>query len=152
MIRRLLAATAFAVTLAAAGGATAGQYGDSLSKCLVRSAGDADKRVLTRWIFATMALHDDVRPLANISDRDREEIDRQLAKVFERLITEDCRAETVAAMKYEGVQAFQNSFGALGEVAMTSLMESPKVGAGMEGFTKFIDEKKLEALGRDMTK
>lgn len=73
--------------------AQAGPYADDLAKCLVRSTGDADKRVLVKWIFATVALHPDVADIAAVSPAQRTELTRGTARIFETLITSSCRTE-----------------------------------------------------------
>lgn len=126
----------------------AGVYSDEMGKCLVASTSAQDKTKLVRWIFAISALHPDVASIASVSEAEREQMDRDTAALFERLVTESCRKQTMDAIRYEGAAiAFQISFGLLGQVAMQELMTDKTVNSGFENFIKYLDMKKLEALG-----
>ena len=147
-MRHLLALCCLSGGLLASTSAWAGVYSDEMGKCLVTSTSTQDKTALVRWLFATAALHPDVRPIANVDDETRDRMDREVAALMERLVTESCRKETKEAIRYEGgLAAFRNSFGILGEVAMQELMTNEKVNTGFGAFTKYLDEEKFEALG-----
>jgi hypothetical protein len=121
----------------------AGPYGDDMAKCLVRSTTAADKSDLVRWMFAMMALHPDVRSLAVVSETDRHAMNRKLAALMERLLTESCRKESVDAVKYEGSGTIESSFKVLGEVAARELFANPAVTAGLSEFGKLVDSDKI---------
>jgi hypothetical protein len=53
-------------------------------------------------MFATMALHPDVKWMAAITPISGRKLNEKTAKQFETLLTKTCLAETKAAMKYEG--------------------------------------------------
>lgn len=126
----------------------AGVYSDDMGKCLVSATSQEDKTALVRWIFATAALHPDVASIAKVSEEERAQMDRNIAALFERLVTEACRNETRQAIRYEGMNtAFESSFALLGKVAMQELMTDARVGAGFESFTKYLDQQKLQELG-----
>lgn len=128
--------------------AYAGAYSDDLAKCLVSSTSQEDKAALVRWVFATAALHPDVASISSVSDSARDQMDRGIAALFQELLTERCRKQTMDAVRYEGGQAFQQSFGYLGQVAMQELMTDKQVGAGFSAFIKYVDKSKIEALTR----
>ena len=48
------------------------------------------------------ALHPAVGSIASVSDAKRDELNRNAAKIVERLLTESCRSETRNALKHEG--------------------------------------------------
>ena len=68
------------------------------------------------------------------------------ADLFTRLLTVDCRAETVAAIKNEGELAIAQSFSVLGQVAMQSLVRDPDVKASIGQIEQDIDVNKFKAL------
>lgn len=127
--------------------AQAGVYSDDLSKCLVKSTSLDDKTNLVRWVFSNAALHPKVSDITAVSGDAREAMNRTAARLFERLLTESCRNQTQEAMRYEGAIALQQSFQLLGQVAMQELMSDQSVSQGFEGFTKYLDRSKFEALG-----
>lgn len=128
--------------------AVAGPYGDAMSKCLVNSTSTADRTLLVQWMFATAALHPDVRSLSAASDAERDKLNRQMGALVERLLSQACTSETKAAVQYEGRGTLENSFNALGQVAGRELFSDPSVSKSMGNFAKYLNEKKLsEALG-----
>jgi len=82
--------------------AVAGIYSDELAKCLVRETTDGDRTFLVKWIFASASVHPAVRSIASVSDADRTELNKKVAKLVEKLLTESCKNETQEALKYEG--------------------------------------------------
>lgn len=134
--------------LLAASALAAGPYSDDLSKCLVRSATTADKTLLVRWMFATMALHPAVKGLASVSKDQRTEINKATVLLIERLFTQDCLSEARDVVKYEGGDAIPDSFKLFGAVAMRELFTDPSVASGMTDFGNLADQKRLqEKLG-----
>ena len=126
--------------------ANAGPFADSLGKCLVTSTTNAEKTMLVQWVFATISLHPGVQSLASVTPERRTQANKDAAHLFERLLTEACRTETIQAVKYEGTQTIEMSFGLLGQEAMRELFNEPKVAAGLEEFAKNIDPAKMKPV------
>lgn len=126
--------------------ASAGPYGDTLAKCLVKSTSAADKSTLVQWMFVTVALHPDVRRLSAASDAQRDELNMRTAKLFEALLTESCLAETREALRYESESTIESSFSVLGQVASRELFANPAVASGLAEFGKYLDAQKLQRL------
>jgi hypothetical protein len=121
-----------------------------MSRCLVSSTSVKDKTNLVRWIFATAALHPEVSNIAAVSKQQRENLNREMGKLLERLLTDKCRKQTQDAIKYEGGVAIQLSFQVLGQVAMQELMSNPEVGKGFAAISNYIDESKIKALSPNL--
>lgn len=148
-MRWFLAAAAALVALAC--GASAGVYSDDMGKCLVKSSSPEDQVMLVKWIFAAMSEHPAVKPMTKLTTDEREGYNRQAAALMQRLMTVDCRKETIAAMKNEGNSAIEAAFSLLGEVAMRGLMTDPQVQKGIEGLGKGLDEKAFKELTNEAT-
>ena len=129
--------------------ASAGIYTDDLSRCLVKSASEDDKTVLMKWVFGLMSASPAVGPMVSITPEQRKALNKQGAALFERLIITDCHKEAVAAIKFEGDNALETSFGVLGQVAVRGLMTAPAVNAELETFASYFDKDKLKALGEE---
>jgi hypothetical protein len=125
---------------------SAGIYSDDMAKCLVRSMTPSDQTAFIQWIFSAIALHPDVSALANISPAQHIAYDKKAAELFDRMMTEDCRKETVTAIKYEGGAAVEASFSTLGQVAMRGLMSDQTVAQGISNLDKYTDKSKMEAV------
>lgn len=129
--------------------ASAGPYSDDLSRCLVRSTGDEEKRTLVKWIFAAVALHPEVADISSVTPAQRTEMTRNMAKIFEKLLADSCRTEVQQAVQYEGPQTIGSSFQVLGQVAARELFSNPNVAANMADLGKYIDQKRIaEAMGK----
>ncbi len=139
------------LALGICGTANAGPYADDLGKCLVRASTDADKQELMAWIFSAIALNPRIAPHANITAAKRDQLDRNMAAVFTRLVGESCQKQASEALKYEGGSAFGTAFQLLGQVAGQQLFQSPEVMAGSSAFIKHVDldglQKKLGVDG-----
>ena len=138
------------VLLGLSSSALAGPFNDKLAVCLVKSTTPQDKLTLIRWIFAAMASHPGVKDLSEVSAKDGDRLNRQVADLFVSLLTDRCGTETREAVKYEGQAAIAGSFEVLGRVAMQELMSDGNVGAFMGGIDAHIDPAVLEELGRTM--
>jgi hypothetical protein len=132
--------------LACAFSAQAGPYTSEMSKCLVDQTSAEDKTTLVRWLFVTLALHPDVTSIANTNAEERDNLNRGMAEIVERLITKSCRKEATTAAKYEGRTALTASFRALGQAAVSELMGSAQVSAGLSEFAKYLDEQKISEV------
>jgi hypothetical protein len=148
LVRLTLAAAAL---VAAAEPAAAGIYGDALSKCLVAKSSAADRTLLVQWIFGAMSTHPAVKDVAESRESRRKALTGEAAALFQRLVLEDCRAETVAAVRYDGSGALEASFGVLGQVAMSDLMANPEVTRELEALGSQMDKPRMEALMREAT-
>jgi len=145
MKRHLVIALAAVVTLLPSA-AKAGPFTDDMSKCFVNQTTTADKNELVRWIFSVAALHPALAGIANVSDLQRSEMNKKMAQLTERLLTQSCAAEVKAALKNEGPIAMSMAFQVLGQVASVGLFTDPTVAAASAGFAKELDPSKMRGL------
>jgi hypothetical protein len=145
MKRKAVIAVIAAITLLPSV-ATAGPFSDDMSRCFVNSTSAADKAQLVRWIFSVAALHPALGGISNVSDAQRSELNKQMAQLIERLLTESCAAESKAALKNEGQVAMSTAFGVLGQAAMAGLFSDPTVAAASAAFAQELDQQKIRAL------
>src|SRR6267378_2388983 len=125
--------------------ALAGLYSDEMTKCLVKSTNAADRSVLVRWIFVAVAMHPEVKAIFAVSDIQRDESNKAMAKLLEALLTESCRSETQNVAKYEARGAFGASFEILGEVAGRELISDPSVTRSAADLMKYLNKQKMES-------
>lgn len=145
-MRGMVAALALGLC-ASASGANAGVYTDDLSRCLVKSASADDQKAFILWMYGAMSRHPAVRSYANFSEPQLDATMKQAAQLMQRLLTVDCRKETIEAIKYEGGGAMETAFGALGQAAMRQLISAPEVAKGLEQLGEYIDKAEFEKLG-----
>lgn len=149
-IRLPVAGAALAVIFAVAGRvpAHAGQYADALSQCVVDSTSDQDKSNLVRWIFASAAQNPDVHDIASISQEQMNGMNKQVAGLFERLLTQDCKSEFRDVKENEGGDhPLATSFAMLISVAMKGLIDDPSVSKALGSIDSDLHRDKInEAL------
>lgn len=131
------------------GAASAGVYSDDFARCLVSAASPQDQTTLMQWMFAAVSTNPAFQSMVKLTDADRENYDKQVAGLFQRLVLKDCRAQAVTALKYEGETAMLTGFQTLGQVAGRSLMGSPAASAELAKVTKYLDISQFQALGKE---
>jgi len=147
--RWMRAAGGMAAILALASPAQAGIFGDSLARCIVTAARDDDRTAIMQWLFSAMAANPQIAPMANVTPERREALTRRFAQISERLLMEDCRAESVQAIRNEGLGVVESVFRVLGEVAMRGLMADPATAQAVAGADAFSDREKWADLAKE---
>lgn len=142
----LASALLCALLLSVAPAASAGPHGEALSKCLVKSITAEEKLTLLRWSFFMFAAHPAVEKDSAITPEQRSAMSKKAAKVIERLLTQSCAAESLAASKHEGASGLQTGFALLSQRAINDLVMSPEVSAAMTECIQFIDREKLRKV------
>lgn len=125
--------------------ASAGVYTDDLSKCLVSGTTSEQKAVLVNWMFSAMSLNPAVARYVAIPDAQRRQFNKDMAHLFESLLTVTCKKEMQAAVKYEGSGAIAAGFNVLGQVAGREIFANPEVAKGLAELDQYMDEDKLKA-------
>jgi hypothetical protein len=149
MLKTLMAAGAAALAFAAASQAQAGPAADALSKCVVGATSAQDRVVLTKWAFVVVSANPELRSMSTVTEPMRDEANHRMADLLTRLVTVNCRAQAVTAVRTEGPQAVQGAVRALGESAAHDLFADPATLASMGGFVKYLDTEKLFSLMKD---
>ena len=125
----------------------AGPFGDEMARCLVTSTNNRDKNKLVKWIFRVYGEHPEVSYMVDLSDREKKIIDKDVAHIFTRLLSEDCIDETKNALDYEGDNVMFTAFSVLGQAAAKGFNDDPTVKRSINKFAEFIDIEKLNYLG-----
>lgn len=146
---RFLAAAALALGLSlGAQPARANPQVQAAQTCLADSTSGKDRKVLGRWIFSALAAHPDISALSKVGEAEREQISKEFADLFTRLVSQDCASEFRALASSQGADAMGQAFEHLGKVAMQELMGDPAVNGAISVFEKYVDEQALErAIG-----
>ena len=126
----------------------AGPFGDEMARCLVTSTNNRDRNKLLKWLFRVYGEHPEVSYMVDISEREKKVIDKDVADIFTRLLSEDCVDETKKALNYEGDDVMFNAFRVLGQVAAKGFNDNPNVEKSINKFVELVDIEKLDYLGR----
>lgn len=125
--------------------AIAGSATDTLSACVADNTTGKDRKDLAQWIFVAMTAHPEIKPFSNVTEANRDEVDKKLANLATRLLTGSCRSEAKAAMEKEGGESFEAAFGVLGKLAMQELMSNPSVSSSFTRYVKYLDKAKFDS-------
>ncbi|WP_291357536.1 hypothetical protein [Acinetobacter sp. UBA3106] len=123
--------------------AIAGPTVDQLSNCLVKSTTAADKTTVLQWTFIALSAHPELKKFSNVNEEQRTQLDKNLAQVLQRILVEQCSAQTKAVITAEGVQAVGDSFQELGQITGEEILENPEVKSQLKGVLRYVDLNKL---------
>ncbi|MGE8538652.1 MAG: hypothetical protein ACN6NI_05160, partial [Acinetobacter sp.] len=93
-----------AICLGVAQVSMAGPTVDQLSDCLVKSTTATDKTTVLQWTFVALGNHPDLKAFSNVTATQKEALDKNLATVLQRILVEQCSAQTKAVIQAEGLQ------------------------------------------------
>lgn len=114
---------------------------ENFSNCLISSTSEKDRLDLIRWIYGAMSVHPAIEDMSNVSAAAKEDNNKNLANVFERLMVKDCKTEFRAlALSGNAEEGIEAAFAYLGEVAMMDLMQNNAVLESLEAYTEYLDE------------
>lgn len=116
---------------------------EQLGKCLTGSLNGNERKNLAIWVFFGMSSHSEIKPYANISQQNIDDIDKFVGELMTRLLTEDCANEVIAVFNQYGTAGLEQAFRLVGEVAMQELMLEPVVTQSLGAFEKHLDTEKL---------
>lgn len=135
----LISATLLSATQVAIAGPTVNQ----LSDCLMKSTTVTDKTTVLQWTFVALGNHPDLKAFSNVTASQKEALDKNLATVLQRILVEQCSAQTKAVIAAEGVQAVGDSFQELGRITGEEILENPEVKSQLKGVLRYVDLNKL---------
>lgn len=127
-------------------GANAGEHQEKLASCLVESTTTEDRNALVQWMFVAMSAHPLTSELAAVPEPRRKEVTARATRLFEKLMTETCGAETMDTIRYEGTESLSKAFEALGNLAMEGLMAHPGVNRAITDMAAGMDQSKFENM------
>lgn len=133
----------FALLLVCSNHAFAGEKSEQLSKCLVESTTQADRTALIRWIFGAVTQHPAVSDMTKLDPKEWQNISKNAAGVFQKLIADKCASQSREALLTDGMEGYKSAFATLGQTAMTGLMDDPSVNKSIADLDKYLDPEKL---------
>jgi hypothetical protein len=119
---------------------------EALSKCMAQATKADDKTTLTTWIYSAMSAHPQIEAFSPIAQAKRDQATADMAKLTLRLLTADCRKETIQALQTGQQTAVEPAFETLGKEAMEGLMSDPKVEGELQKFALAIMKPEFIAL------
>lgn len=123
--------------------AMAGPTVDQLSNCLVKSTTAADKTTVLQWTFVALSAHPELKKFSNVNEAQRTQLDKNLAQVLQRILVEQCSAQTKAVIQAEGIQAVGESFQQLGQITGEEIVKNTEVKQQLNGLLRYVDLNKM---------
>lgn len=145
-VKAIVLGAAFTAATVASASAFAGSESEALMQCFAKSTNKEEKRLLAKWFFFSTAAYSEVKSLATIPDVQREEVNKNAAKLAERLFGESCKDETEAALKLNDRTALTSGFGAFGKIAGEEFDSEKDVANSFVEFSKFMDKQLMAKL------
>jgi hypothetical protein len=145
MMKKLIAQMALATSLTLGVVATtqASSTVDALSQCLVQSTTATDKTTVLQWTFAALSQHPDLNSMSNVTIAQKEQLDKNLAQVLQRILVEQCSSQTKAVIQSDGLEAVGTSFQELGAITGNEILKTPQVKSQLNGVLKHVEMGKL---------
>ncbi|KAA8732824.1 hypothetical protein F4V57_09065 [Acinetobacter qingfengensis] len=122
---------------------TASPNVDQLSNCLLQATTASDKTTVLQWTYVALSAHPDLKALSHVTVEQKNQLDQKLAQVLQRVIVEQCAAQTKAVIQTDGVQAVADSFQELGRQAGEDIIKDPAVRQQLQGTLRYIDLNKV---------
>ena len=122
-------------------------YTIKLRDCFTAQTTGADRTTFARWFVAILASAPKVQGVAAVEPGVKDQLDRQVASIFTRIITKDCAAEARPLWQARSNVAFRVAGEALGRLAMqevTADAEGQKIFAGYASHINPADFRNLD--------
>ena len=116
---------------------------DALSQCLVKSTTASDKTTVLQWTFAALGQHPDLNSMSSVTASQKEQLDKNLAQVLQRILVEQCSNQTKAVIQSDGLEAVGDSFQELGTITGNEILKTPQVKNQLNGVLKHVEMGKL---------
>jgi hypothetical protein len=116
---------------------------DALSQCLVKSTTASDKTTVLQWTFAALGQHPDLNSMSSVTASQKEQLDKNLAQVLQRILVEQCSSQTKAVIQTDGLEAVGDSFQELGTMTGNEILKTPQVKSQLNGVLKHVEMGKL---------
>lgn len=102
-----------------------------------------DKTAALQWTFVALSAHPDLKHLSQVTPEQKQALDQKLATVLQRILVEQCSAQTKAVIQAEGIQAVGDSFQELGQITGEEILKNPEVKGQLQGVLRYVDLNKL---------
>lgn len=119
---------------------------EALGKCLVGRSTGNDRMLVAQWMGASLAMSPAMKGVVSVDAAKKDQIDREMAKLFTRLTTVDCRAEMAVLIRNRDAHGIEAGSGRLGEMAMRELMQDPAAMAALIAYARYIDPAAMQKM------
>ncbi|PWD85901.1 hypothetical protein [Ignatzschineria cameli] len=120
---------------------------ENFKTCLLENTSEVDQVELAQWVYLAISAHPHLTAYTAITPAERRLANQRVARLYERLVTQDCKIALAMLVVTDQVEAgVEAGFSALGEVAMLSLLEDESVLESIEEYVQYLDVEKFTEL------
>jgi len=98
------------------------------------------------WMLAGIASAPQLKDVATLQPGRKEQLDREMAALFTRLMTKDCMSEAKALFATRNSGAFEAAGQPLGMIAMRELMGDPATLAALSAYASYLKEEDFVSI------
>lgn len=120
--------------------------GAELAKCLMTKSTKAERGEMVKWVFSVLALNPQLKNMSNVTNAQRDQLNRASAKLVTSLLTERCEKEAKTVVQANGPAVIQQSFQLLAQMAAKELFADPSMQSGVAAVGQYIDAEKFKVL------
>ncbi|WP_232492286.1 hypothetical protein [Novosphingobium kaempferiae] len=125
------------------------QYAAKLSQCFTMKSNGSDRVTLARWFVAALASAPQISDVARVEPGRKDQLDRQVAAIFTRLMATDCAQEARPLFRARSSAGIRAGGETLGRLAMQEIMGDPKSAAAMfSGYVSYLRDEDFAALAK----
>ena len=126
--------------------AKAGNEQERLSNCFLAKTARQDRVTLVRWNVANILQSPEMRLVADPDCAGIEQVNREMAKVFSRLMLVDCNAEVESAISSDGPDSIEIAMMHLSAVSSAELIQGAQARKARTLFMKYMGEVNISKL------
>ncbi|MEM9971735.1 MAG: hypothetical protein AAF762_11655 [Pseudomonadota bacterium] len=120
----------------------------ALADCVALSTTGRDRLLIARWMALGIGSAKAMKDVVTVNPDVKDETDKQMAAVFDRLFTVDCKAEASEVVKAADIEGFESAGARLGLIAMQELMNDPAVTASLSDYVQYTDQDAVAQLAK----
>ena len=115
-----------------------------LGKCIVANMSPVDRQDIARWVFASMAVHPEVKQLSAQNTQATQEAARKMGAIFTRLLRDTCPTEVREAAGAGGPPVVTSAINFLTQIGIQELMTNKAVLATHSSFSQYADKEGID--------
>ena len=122
-------------------------YAAELSNCFALKSTGGDRLDIARWFVAALASAPQIVGVATVDKARKDALDKQMAGLFTRLMTQDCAEQVRPLFKARSAAGIRAAGETMGRLAMQELLSDPAAAsATLGGYTAYLREDDFAAL------
>ncbi|MEO8543839.1 MAG: hypothetical protein ABJA49_10405 [Betaproteobacteria bacterium] len=119
-----------------------------LGKCIVENMSPSDRQDIARWVFASMAVHPEVKQLSAQNAQATQDAARKMGTIFTRLLRDICPNEFREAAGAGGPPVVSSAINFFTQIGIQELMTNKVVLATHASFGQYADKEGIDRIAR----